>query len=830
MARGDVALALRTLARSPIFTLTAALTIALGIGAVTAIFSVAQAVLLRPLPYRDPERLVVLYADLRARDNLAMPFSNENFVDTRNGTRDAFEDMAAVLTARQVLPAADGTPEQVRLGVVTTNFFRVMGAPVAFGRDFRDDDGLPQPQPQLPPDAAPSGPPPRPPLPMMAILGYDYWQRRYGGRTDILGQGITTGGPQGLQVVGVLAPGFELLFPAADNVETRPDVWIASRQRYDNAQRNGYGLHPIGRLKPGVTLARAQDEVEAVSAGIRKDFPVYGTSNYYARVEPMHRSLVAPVRPAILTLLGGAAFLLLIACANVANLLLVRTSMRETELAVRSALGAAWWRLVRHLLVEALVVGALGTIGGIALAWMGVGALLAVAPANLPRLETVAIDPVVLAVAAATGVLAAVVFGLAPAWSALRLNVMNVLRGSSRTEGLGRGSLLRNTVVSAQVALCFVLLVGSGLMLRSFLELQRVNAGFDPHGVLTFQLLGGRPGPPPQRAAAMRALQEKLGALPGVERVTASFPFPLAGDFSTIRWGTEAALADNSKYQAVDWQRVQPGYFDTLRTPLLEGRTFTEADNQSRAAVVVVDRVLAAKAFPKQSAVGKRILIRIRTPEPEWVEIIGVVEHQRVTSLAEPGREQVYVTDGFLNFGGTRKWAIRAAGDPARLAGAVRAAVAGVDPQLLVADLAPMDALVSRAQAGTRFTLLLIAAFTVIAVLLVAVGLYGVLSSVVRQRTAEIGVRMALGAAPSGILRLVVGQGLRLSVVGVIVGAIAAVGLTRLMKTLLLGVEATDPLTYGTMAAVFFAIAAISAWVPARRAAALDPTIALRGE
>jgi putative ABC transport system permease protein len=416
---------------------------------------------------------------------------------------------------------------------------------------------------------------------------------------------------------------------------------------------------------------------------------------------------------------------------------------------------------------------------------------------------------------------------MVPAWGALKLDLMNALSGSGRTAGLRGSGLFRNVVVVVEVALCFVLLIGSGLMFRSFLELQRIDPGFDPRGLLTFQLLGGRPGPPAQRAATARQIEERLRAIAGVERVTASYPFPLAGDFSTIRWGTAEALADNTKYQAVDWQMVRPGYFDTLRTRLIEGRTFTEADNDPSRNLVVVDRFLAAKAFPNQSAVGKRILIRIRTPEPEWVEVIGVVAHQRVTSLADAGREQVYVTDGFLNFG-ARKWAVRTGGDPTRVAGAVRAEIARIDPQLLVTDVQPMDALVRRAQAGTRFSLLLIAVFAVMAALLVAVGLYGVLSTVVRQRTAEIGVRMALGASPSRILRFVVGHGLRLSAAGLAVGLLAAFALTRGMTTMLVGVRPTDPVTFGAMGAVFLLIAAVSSWLPARRAAGLDPTAALR--
>jgi putative ABC transport system permease protein len=479
------------------------------------------------------------------------------------------------------------------------------------------------------------------------------------------------------------------------------------------------------------------------------------------------------------------------------------------------------------MLAEGFLLTALGAVIGVALAAVGVRQLLALAPENLPRLDAVTIDPIVLVFTAGVSLAAACLFGLVPAWNAFRIDLMHVLRGSSRTAGLGRSGMLRSSVVVAEVALCFVLLIGSGLMIRSFLELQRINPGFDPSRLLTFQLLGGRRAQPAELGAITQDIESRLRAIHGVQGVTTSFPFPLSGNYSTIRWGTEEALADNTKYQAVDWQMVRPGYFEMMRTPVLEGRTFTEADNDPKRNLVVVDQFLAAKAFPGQSAVGKRILIRVRTPEPEFVDIIGVVAHQRFVSLADPGREQVFVTDGFMGFGAPR-WAIRTSGDPASLAASVRAEMARFDPTMLVADVEPMTTLVWRAQAATRFTLVLIAVFAVIAALLVAVGLYGVLSTIVSQRTAEIGVRLALGAEPSSIRGMVVGQGLRLSVAGVALGLVAAVGLTRLMSALLVGVRPSDPLTFGAMAVVFFAIAAVSSWLPARRAAALDPTIALR--
>jgi putative ABC transport system permease protein len=368
-------------------------------------------------------------------------------------------------------------------------------------------------------------------------------------------------------------------------------------------------------------------------------------------------------------------------------------------------------------------------------------------------------------------------------------------------------------------------------MFRSFQALQRVDPGFDSKGMLTFGLLGGRRGrQPAERAAFVRDLKNKLSAIPGVRGVAASFPFPLTGNFSPIRWGLEPALADPSRFMAVDFQFVLPGYFETMRTPLLAGRTFTDADNTPESDSVIVDQMLAAKAFPGQSAIGKRILIRARRPQPEWVQIIGVAAHQRTVSLADAGREQIYITDGYVGHGAVGRFALRTAGDPAKFADAVRDAVARQDKAMVMIEMQTMDTVVEHAQAGTRFQLLLIGIFAAIAAILAGVGLYGVLSTVVRQRTAEIGVRVAMGAEPASIFSLIVGQGLRLSVAGVAVGLVAAYSLTRIMTTMLVGVKPTDPITFAVMIVVFLAIAAISSWLPARRAAALDPTTALRDE
>jgi putative ABC transport system permease protein len=468
-------------------------------------------------------------------------------------------------------------------------------------------------------------------------------------------------------------------------------------------------------LKDGVSLERAQASADRVAEDARKNFPIQRTAGYAIRVEPMRQHLVSEVRPAILALMGAVIFLLLIACANVANLLLVRASLRERELAVRAAIGATWWHLARQMLAEAFLLAAIGAIAGLGLAWFGIHELLVIAPANLPRLDTIRIDTVVLAFTAVAGLLAAAIFGMVSAWRAARPDVMNVLRGSSRTEGLASGGLLRKLVVVVEVALSFVLLAGSGLMFRSFLELQRIDPGFDPRGLLTFQMFGnGEGNTPGERAAFTRQIQERLQGIAGVQSVTASFPFPLAGGFSPIRWGTEEALSDASKFQAVDFQIVLPGYFEVMRTPLLAGRTFTDADNAPGRNLVVVDQLLAEKAYPGQSAVGKRILIRIRTPEPEWVEVIGVVAHQRDESLAERGREQVYFADAFLGSGAVGQWGVRTGGDPAKLGNDIRSAIKALDSKLLIAEMQPVETLVDRAQAGTRFSLLLIGVFAVI--------------------------------------------------------------------------------------------------------------------
>jgi putative ABC transport system permease protein len=822
----DLRYALRQFQRNPGFALTVIGTIALGIGATVGVFSVVHSVLLRPLPYRSPDRLIVAYGDMRRRNTADLPFSSPDFMDLQNGAKTMFEGFAGVRTSKTLLKRRDGGIEQVRSAAITTNFFQLLGGRIVLGRDFHDSDALPQTDvndPARPAEAAQSSAPP-------AILSYEYWQRRYGGNSDVIGQRLSSGAEGGPEIVGVLAPGFELSFPPKADVEQSPDVWIATRLSYDAGQRKTLMYRVIGRLKDGVSLQKAQSELDGVAAELRRNFPLWQTSDCHIQLQPMHQYLVAEFKPSVLALMGAAGFLLLIACANVANLLLVRMSLRERELAVRTALGGGRWDLIRQVLAEAILLAGAGTLLGLAFAWAGLRVLSNVAPQSQPLLASVGFTPVEIGFGALFGLAAAALFGIGPALQVSRPALMTVLRTSGQNTLLSGGRLLRNGVVIAEIALSFALLIGAGLMLRSFVKLQNIDPGLDARGLLTFQVLYPQQPPPEQRDAFLREIHASLGSIPGVQAVTAATPFPLADQFFPIRWGTEQALSDSSRFQSANYQVVLPGYFETLKTPLLAGRTFTDSDNSPQRNLVVIDQLLAAKAFPHESAIGKRILIRLRTPEPEWVEVIGVVAHQRDTSLAETGREELYLTDGFMGHSFATRWAIRTSGDPAKYERLVRAHVAQLVGQLALTEIQPMDALVAQAQATTRLALLLIGVFALVAALLSTLGIYGVLSTSVRQRTAEIGVRMALGATRGGILSLVVGQGLRLGVIGIVLGCGVALGLARWIASLLVETRATDPLTFTGITVAFLLIVAMASWLPARRAASIDPIRALRSE
>ena len=830
----DLAFAARTLRKNPSFALTAIVTLALGIGATTAIFSVVNTVLLRPLPYEQPDRLTIIWGELRTRQVYDWLFSPGDLKDLMDQAT-LFEGIAAVRTNPAPLIVEGAPPQQIQVAAVTPNVFSVLGVKVARGRSFTEDDGRPQPRPPQadggaiggPQGAAPAGPRPER-LPQIAVLSDGFWRRQYGADPSIVGKDIQLGfGP--VHVVGVLAPGVELLFPPRASVERLPDVWTSVRLDYAaDVRRTNVCCLVIARMKPSTSLGAAQQQVDRIATELRGRYPIKQSVDLHFRVESMKEDVVSSVKPTIRALMGAVFFVLLIACANVGNLLLVRLSSRDRELAVRAALGGSQWVLTRQLLAESLVLAGAGGALGLALAYFGIALLLRLAPADLPRMTSVAMDPVVLGFAVGACVLSSFVFGLVPALRASRPNLSDALRAAGRGATGGHGTMLRKSVVTAEVALSFVLLVGCGLMIRSAIALQRVDPGFKATGLLTMRLGNLRANSPEEAVAKNALIRERLSAVPGVRAVTATAVLPLENLPFNGRWGTDAAIGDPTKFRQGEFHVVTPGYFEAMGGRLIAGRTFDASDDAPNAKTIVVDDRVAAMAFPNESAVGKYLLARISTPEPEKFQVIGVVAHQRHTSLVGDEKESIYFSNGAQG-NGAGAWIVRTDGDPAALAAPVRSALMQLDPQMLVTDVQPLTDYFDRAMAPTRFALALIAVFAGLAATLAAVGLYGVLSSLVRQRVAEIGVRMAFGAQPSEIFLMVVGQGVKLSALGIGIGLVAALLLTRAMTKLLVGVTPNDPLTFGTMILVFFAIAAVACWLPARRAAGVQPIVALRG-
>jgi predicted permease len=820
----DFSYAFRALRKTPTFALTAILTIALGIGASATIFSVVNAVLLEPLPYQDGSRLVYIWADLRNRSVVDFPWAPGDVRDLQQQATQ-FDGIAGVFTGRTFLRAEGMEPEQVIVASATTNFLRVLGARVAVGRDFEEADAALPPAPTVQPGAN-TGPPP--PLPITAIITDELWKRRYGGDPAIVGQVIPFGNGNGrAHVIGVLQPGVELLFPPGIAIERQPDVFIAPRFDFVGANRSNVSMRVIGRLGAGVSMEQAQAQVDQVAAELRRRFPTKETAGLFFRVESMHGDLVADVRPAIVALMGAVIFVLLVSCANVANLLLVRAGAREGEFALRAALGGSRGRLVRQVLAESLLVAVGGAVAGLVLAEAGVRVLLSIGPEELPRLDTIAVDWTVAGFAALAALTSAVVFGAIPAVRASRPGLATVLRSSGRTTDAG-SRWLRDGVVLAEVALSFVLLVGSGLMVRSFIALQTMRPGFDYQDVVTFFAPSARPRQPEEARAFIQQVTERLESVRGVVAVSGASSVPLDGFTPFARWGTDEAATDPNKFQQMAAHFIRDNYFEALRTRIIEGRSFTREDHGPEVRRVVIDSVIASKAFPGESALGKRLLARIVSDEAEWHEVIGVVQHQRRVTLAADGTGSMFFPEGRAGPGAAGRWIVRTSGDPSAVVPLIRRELAALDPTIAMAQVESLQEMVDMATASTRFALVLIGVFAVVAVALAAIGLYGVLAGIVRQKTSEIGVRMAFGAPTNAIFREFIGRGLRLAVVGVGVGLAGAVGLTRWMSSLLVGVSPTDPLTYVTIAGLFVGIAAFACWVPARRAARLNPIVALR--
>jgi len=812
----DIRYALRTLARKPGFTFVAVVTLALGIGANTAIFSVVNAVLLRPLPYPEPERLVQVWNKLESAGLPQLWFSEPEIIDYRQ-RQQHFEDIA-VFTAQGANLTGAGEPQRVTLCFTSAPFFPVLGVNPLLGRTFTPEEDVPGND-------------------RVVVLSHAFWEQQFGGDPSAVGRSVTLN-ENPYVVIGVMPPGFafppeevQLWTPLAINT-AEPD------------SRGSHYLEAVARIKLSISFEEAQAGISGVARQVATDNRDYyregrGWGSYLI---PLHDSYVGEIRPALLVLLAAVGFVLLIACANLANLLLARATVRQKEIAIRAALGAGRLRIVRQLLTESVLLALAGGAAGLLPAYAGLRVLPALSPEGLPRLGEIQIDPRVLGFTLTLSVLTGLFFGLVPAWHAARTDLQESLKeGGRRSAGSGHHRL-RGLLVVAEVALSLVLLVGAGLAMRSFYRLLGVNPGYRTENVLTFRtaLPNARYPDLPRVNGFYRDLSARLAALPGVDSVSAIDLLPLSGLYSSGTVSVEAPGAafvpppadehDPVPGIETDYRTVLPGYFETMGMTLQEGRFFMASDDAEAPPVAIIDEAFARHFWGDESPLGQRLTLGGGS-EPQWRTIVGVVRHIRHYGLQTEGREQLYLSHPQLPFAARSMHVVlRTSTDSASLFPVVRQLVAALDPELPLYDVDTMEQRLAASVTQPRFNLLLLGLFALVALVMAAVGLYGVMAYSVSQRTHELGVRMALGAQPRDIFRLVVGQGLLLTLAGVALGLLAAFGLTRLMRSLLFGVSATDPLTFTGVAAVLAGVALLACWLPARRATRVDPMLALRYE
>jgi putative ABC transport system permease protein len=825
----DMRFGLRSLLKHPGHTAVVILTLALGIGANTAIFSVIHAVMIRPLPYDDPDQLVLLRHNIEATDFIDGPMPPADVMDIRDHT-DVFQGVAATDRTFEGNLTGDGDPIEIRVAGVTANFFDVLGVEAALGRTFLPEDEEPFPPGAFAPDI-------QPPV-NNVVISHGLWVRRFGASPDVIGATLLINDFPNT-VVGVMAPGFELLMPANAGMPSGTDVWNPTRFDYRQAPRTSANANRrvIARLKPGVTVVEAQAQADKVAEWQRKNFDYNRDGRIHIVVKPMHADIVGHARTVLLALLGAVGFVLLIACANVANLLLVQAASREKEMAIRAALGGSRGRIVRQLLTESVLLAVVGGLAGLLLARWGVDLLLALRPANLPRVDTIGIDGPVLLFTLGASLFAAVAFGLVPALQASKPDLNDGLKDRGTVSPDVKRRRLRSALVVGEVALSMVLLIGAGLMFRSFLALQKQDLGFEPAGVVTFRLtmpgLRSEYATPDGRAMFVSSLEERLEGLPGVKSAGAVQVLPLSGRFWTSPYSIKDADEKDWGLLEADYRFATPGYFKALGLRLIAGRFFKESENEDGAEVVVVDRTLAARAWPGKEPVGQYVRAVISPfdgtgPEQRWLKVVGVVDDVRSQDPRTLGRETIYfpyrLQGAFFNV----TMAVRTKKDPAALVPAIRAQVAAMDSDMPVAAVTTMDDYVRMAKGPTRFAMILIGIFAGVALLLASVGLYGVISSLVRQRTHEIGVYMAFGAESPHILRMVVRRGATLAIAGVIVGLLVSLALTRAVSSLLTGVTATDPATFLAVGVLLTVVTLLASYIPAHRAVRVDPMEALR--
>jgi putative ABC transport system permease protein len=805
----DLRYGARMLLKKPGFTFIAIITLALGIGANTAIFSVVNAVMLRPLPYRHQERLVAIQE--LGRHGNRVQVTPANFLDWR-AQNNSFEHLAAILTRTANLAGTDDA-ERISLAVTSANFFDVFSLQPQHGRLFIPED-----------EQAGHAP--------IVVISHGLWQRRFGGDAEIIGKSITLDG-RSYTVAGVAPAGFQ--YP--DKTEAwLPPVRLAPtlNETMDPTRVRGFGfLSAVALLKPEVSLVQAKTDMETITARLREQYPETNNNRFNAVVS-LHTHLVGDTSTVLALLLGVVCFVLLIACANVANLMLARATARQKEIAIRTALGASRLRIMCQLLTESLMLSLSGGVFGVLLAWWGIDLLTKLLPKDFPRVTDINLDVVVLGFTLLISLLTGIIFGFAPAWQISKVDVQESLKESSRgAAGSVRRNRLRSLLVVAEVALSLVLLVGAGLLFRSFLQLQSVNAGFNPQQVLTMSLTpsGNNFQQDEQYIAFYNRVTERLSAIPGVDTVGAINTLPLAKGPTTGFRVEGRPLLPRDQWAGVNYRSVTPDYFRALNIPVVQGRAFEERDNVTSPLVVLINQATAERDFAGENPIGKRINTGSvdRNNQPYWFEIIGVVANIRSLELNTEPTPEIYLSHAQDVFG-SMSFVIRTTVEPTSVAPALRQAVQEVDKAQPVSDIRTMENIVSESVTQPRFNLMLLGVFSSLALLLSAAGIYGVTAYSVTQRTHEIGIRLALGARPVDVLKMVVGQGMLLILIGIGIGVVASVFLTRLMTTLLFGVGATDPVTFVVVALILTGVALLACFVPARRAAKTDPMVALRYE
>lgn len=796
----DLRQAFRSLLKRPGFTAIALIALALGIGANTAIFSLVNAVLLQPLPFPEPDRLVWAWGNIRNGGNRAS-VAPLDYLDFRKENT-TFEHLAATISVPvPVNLTGTGEPERLTSAAVTGNYFQTLGVTPVLGRTFTLENEDPA-------------------LNQVAVLSYALWQKRFAGDPGILNKTVTLDG-QACEVIGVMARDF--------NFPQTAELWLPIN--FDRSpqmkQRRAHFMRPIGRLKPGVTLAQAQADTDIVARRMEQQFPDTNTG-WNLRLVSLREQLVGGTRTTLWILFGAVGFVLLIACANVANLLLVRAASRQKEIALRTALGASRWRIIRQMITESVLLSLIGGVLGTLLAMWGIELLVLMSEGSIPPTAHVRIDLTVLGFTLLVSLLTGVLFGLAPALRTLKLSVSDTLKEGGRSGGEGaRRNRTRSLLVVVESAVAVVLLVGAGLLIRSLYQLQNINPGFDARNVLTMRLDLPRKkyDQPAKSANFFQQLQARISALPGVETVGLVTELPLSGQPNDMPFtvvGRPATSSDQSF--GADFRRVNVEYFKALRVPLTRGRNFTEQEMMQSAKVLVVSESLVNAVFPNEDPIGKRLQMMMGK-EP-W-EIVGVVGDIRHRSLDTPPYSTMYMPSYQTIW---TNLVIRTQGDPSALTAAVRKEVQAIDPDQPIAAVRTMEDWVDRAVAAPRYRTTLLALFAAVALVLASTGIYGVMSYSVAQRTHEIGVRMALGARQRDVLKLVVSHGMLLVLFGVALGLAGAFALTRVMSSLLFGVTAKDPLTFVAVAVVLVLTALLACYIPARRATKVDPLVALRYE